>query len=83
MVPAQPIVPGLELPVTVIAKDQPPYKPLAAYITSDGYVLVRWRLSLRERLRLLCTGNLYHWINTNYKPLQPVYLSTKYPVHAK
>jgi hypothetical protein len=34
--PQLPVVPGMELPFWLIAKDQPEYKTLPAYIYDDG-----------------------------------------------
>jgi hypothetical protein len=49
----------LELPETVFAKNQPEYLPLPAVVTRDGCVTSRWRLTWRERLRVLWTGDLW------------------------
>lgn len=44
--------------VVVYAKDQPEYLPLPAF--SDSKVTIScWRLSIRERLRLLFTGRIW------------------------
>lgn len=58
----------------VYAKDQKPYLPLPVYEDDiqGGRVFHCWRLSWRERFKLLLTGKL--WINVlNFgKPLQPI-----------
>ena len=40
----------------VYAKDQPEYLPLPVHKTEDGMVVSCWRLTWRERLRVLLTG---------------------------
>jgi hypothetical protein len=70
-----------------IAKDQPQYLTLPAYKpTNDmqGYTLVCWQLSFRERIALLFYGKLWHSILTFNKPLQPILLEvTKPAIHFK
>lgn len=80
MKPVTPVVPGYNLPVTTYAKDQPEYIPLPVFLDSDGTVTSRWRMSLRERLRVLVSGDIYLMVMTFHKPLQPVMLTTKRPV---
>jgi len=72
-----PIVPGLDLPVTDFAKGQEQYTTLPAWKSGDefGTVLSRWRLTWWERLKLLCTGDLYVWLLTFDMPLQPIAFS--------
>ena len=79
MLPVQPIVIGEDLPVTVIARDQPEYIPLPAFIDSNGVVLTRWKLTWREILKLCYTQSLYLEVLTFRKPLQPVRLSVDPP----
>ena len=57
----------------VIAKDQPQYQPLPAFQHFDksGRVTFCWRLTWRERLKLLFTGTLWHQVLTFEQPLQP------------
>ena len=58
----------------VLAKDQPQYIPLPAYVGDDanGEVITCWELSMRERIKLLFTGKL--WISklTFGQLLQPL-----------
>jgi hypothetical protein len=65
------------------AKDQEPYLPLPALPVDDGTgqgrVVTRWRMSLRERLRVLIHGDVYLWISTFGQKLQPVALVTTPP----
>lgn len=58
----------------VIAKNQPQYRPLPAYQypnDPEGKIVCCWKLSLRDRLKLLFTGKLWHTVMTFNKPLQP------------
>ena len=66
----------------VIAKDQPEYLPLPAHRFKDdpqGRIACCWRMTLRERLRVLWTGRLWHQVLTFGQPLQPQLLSTEKP----
>lgn len=79
MRPVSPIIPGKRLPEVIYAKDQPQYKPLPVFKDTDGTILSRWRLSWRERLRVLFNGDIYLWVTTHNRPLQPVMLQTEKP----
>lgn len=80
MKPVQPIIPGHDLPVTEYAKNQPPYDPLPAWRDEDdGTILTRWRLTWRERLRVLFCGDVYLWVMTFNAPLPPVQLQVEPP----
>lgn len=79
MTPCSPVIPGCDLPETVIAKDQPEYQPLPAYVAEDGMVLTRWRLTWRERLLALLRGDVYLFVLTYRHPLQPVVLQIDRP----
>jgi hypothetical protein len=75
-----PVVPGFEDQEVVYAKDQPEYEPLPALLIDGGEtVITRWRLSWRERLSILFRGDLYLWVYTFRRPLQPVLLQTEKP----
>ena len=65
----------------VIAKDQIDYMPLPSLISNTPYRVVtsRYRLSLKERLRILFHGNLYSQIMTFGNPLQPIKITTEEP----
>lgn len=63
----------------VIAKDQPEYLPLPAYLAADGTVTCRWRLTFRERIRVLWRGEVWHQILTFRQPLQPQSLTVTQP----
>jgi hypothetical protein len=64
---------------TIYAKDQPQYRPLPAYKTTEGEIVCCWKLSLRERLILLFTGKIWHSIMTFNHPLQPQLLEVTKP----
>ena len=58
----------------LLAKDQPQYNTLPA-LRSDqptGRTTTRWKLTWRERLRLLVTGHLYIQVLTFQTPFQPI-----------
>lgn len=63
----------------VFAKDQPEYKPLPAFRNEGGMgeVISCWKLSFRERIRLLFTGRLWLSLAMFGRPLTPSFLSTK------
>lgn len=66
----------------VFAKDQSDYLPLPAHVTDDGYGVATfcWRLTWRERIRLLINGKLWHQVMTCRGPLQPQKILTEKPV---
>lgn len=61
----------------VFAKDQPQYQPLPAlrFDTPEGHVVSCWKLSFRERVKLLITGRMWVSLMTFNKPLTPSFLS--------
>lgn len=63
----------------VFAKDQPEYRQLPAIRLDDGTVITRWRLTWRERLRVLWTGSIWLDILTFNRPLQPLRPSVEHP----
>jgi hypothetical protein len=66
----------------VIAKDQPQYIPMPAYQAQDdvtGLNICCWKLSWRERLKLLVTGKIWHRILTFNQPMQPQLLQVHTP----
>jgi len=76
MLPATPVLDGYR--EVVIAKDQPEYIPLPAVIR-HGIVTSRWKMTWRERIVALLTGNVYLQVMTFNRPLQPVILSVDKP----
>jgi hypothetical protein len=77
MKPQSPAVHGW--PTTNIAEHQDEYNTLPATILSDGTVITRWRLSLKERLTVLFKGDIFLSVWTFRQPLQPVLLDVKAP----
>jgi len=77
-----PVVEGLEKYETVIAKDQPQYRPLRAIIQgradpvlkSTGAILTRWTLTPEQREAILQGADVYLEILTFGQPLQPLLL---------
>lgn len=80
MKPVSPVIPGV--PEVKIAEQQPEYETLPAIVTNDGYVISRWRLTLRERLIVLFEGNVYLSCLTFGRPVQPVDLQVTPPLLA-
>ena len=68
---------------STIAEKQPPYSPLPALRFSDvnGTTVVCWKLTWKERLRVLFSGRVWHTILTFNNPLQPIFLSTDADEH--
>lgn len=66
----------------IIAEHQQEYAPLPAFQFAHdptGRVTCCWKLSFRERLKLLFTGKLWHTILTFHQPMQPQILELKKP----
>ena len=83
MTPTEHVIPGFELPadeLIVYAKDQPQYHPLPMWKGPDGLRVSRWKLSWRERLKILTGGSLWLTILTFGNPLQPVKLEVDCPI---
>ena len=61
----------------VYAKDQPEYQSLPALKldTKEGEVISCWRLSFRERFKVLFIGNIWLSLMTFNKPLTPSFIS--------
>jgi hypothetical protein len=79
MKPIIPVCPGFELPVTVYAKD-PQYLQLPCYKDEDGTVMTRWKLTFKERIKILLYGNLWLTVLTFNKSLQPINLTVDCPI---
>jgi len=65
---------------TVIAKNQPEYRPIPAHVSSYFVVTFCWKLSFRERLAVLFNGELWHQVRTFDRPLQPQKLTVEKPI---
>lgn len=81
------IVPGFNLPDRELiryAEHQSEYFTLWAWRAPpdqpDGLRVSRWKLSWRERLRVLFGGSIWLSILTFNNPLQPVKLEAKCPI---
>lgn len=66
---------------TIIAKDQPEYVPMPAYQFHDpqGRIACCWKLSWKERFKLLWTGKIWHQVMTFNLALQPQLLTVAKP----
>ena len=77
MQPASPVLPGHNCEETVYAKDQPEYTPLPAVHLHDDperTIITRWHLSDEERKRIAEGQDVYLWVLTFGRALQPVKL---------
>jgi len=63
----------------IIAKDQPQYNPMPAYIDDEGKVLCCWKLTFIDRLKILFSGKIWHLIMTFKTPIQPQKLMIESP----
>ena len=79
LLPIAPEIPFLES--VVYAKDQPEYIPLPASRTPDGEVVTCWKLSWKDRLRILLGLNFYVTLLTFNIPLTPLRVSIGKPVY--
>lgn len=61
----------------VFAENQEEYEPLPAFKNNsvEGEVITCWNLTLRERFKLLFTGELWLMLLTFNQPLTPTYLT--------
>ena len=61
----------------IFAKDQPEYQPLPALRlnTPEGEVISCWRMSIKERIKVLFTGHIWLSLMSFNKPLTPSYMS--------
>jgi len=59
------------------AKDQPEYNTLPAFRDESGVVVTFWKLTLRERLRVLFKGGVWLSLMTFNKPLTPTFMTTE------
>ena len=71
----------------VFAENQPEYTPLPSLKLpgSEGCVVSCWKLSFRERIKILFTGRVWLSLMSFNKPLTPSYMSVNrkdvYSVH--
>ena len=66
----------------LIAEHQDEYQTLPAYIGEDQTISC-WKLSLRERLKVLFTGKMWLLQLSFGGPLQPQLPQVEYPFRAK
>lgn len=61
----------------VFAKDQPEYLPLPALklYNPQGEVITCWKMSFKDRIKVLFTGKVWLSLMTFNKPLTPSYMS--------
>jgi hypothetical protein len=63
----------------IYAENQPEYQPLPALKLDDGRLICCWKLSWKDRLRVLLFGEVWHQVLTFNMPLQPQLLSIEKP----
>lgn len=67
----------------VFAEHQPQYIPLPCHVDpkdTHGRLTCCWRLSWKERFKLLFSGMIWHQVLTFHEPLQPQLLLLDKPV---
>lgn len=64
----------------VYAENQKEYTPLPVCVKANGIVVACWKLSLKERLKVLFSGVIWHEMMPFGGPLQPQRLAVKKPV---
>ena len=79
MRPVSPVIPSVDFPEVVYAKDQPQYIPLPVVKEADGRVTTRWKLTWKERLKVFLAGNVYLQVCTFNHPLQPLRMTAEPP----
>lgn len=67
----------------VFAENQPQYKPLPAFISPDGIVLTCWKMTVKERLKLLFSGRFYLQVMTFNQGLPPMLPTLENPLVLK
>jgi len=61
------------------AENQPEYNPLPAHKDMFGRVTSCWKLTFRERIKILFTGKIWLILLSFNKPLTPSLLKVDYP----
>jgi hypothetical protein len=76
MRPVSPVLPGYDVAEVVFAKDQPEYMQLPAVRVEspEAPVLTRWELSDEDRKKIAAGADIYLWVTTFGRALQPVAL---------
>lgn len=62
------------------AENQPEYLPLPVFKATDGTVVSCWKLSWRERIKILFTGKMWSFVLTFNQPLQPQLMQIEKPL---
>jgi len=57
------------------AENQPEYKNLPCHRTREGVITTCWKLSFKERIKVLFTGTLFLQVMTFNDPLQPLLMN--------
>jgi len=60
------------------AKDQPEYSPLPMF-RNESEVISCWKMTLRERLKVLFTGNVWLHLQMGDRAITPSLLQVDYP----
>lgn len=55
----------------IFAKEQSQYRQLLCNHTADGLITCCWRFSIKDRLKILFSGIIWHQVLTFNNPLQP------------
>jgi len=63
----------------IFAEHQQPYLPLPVHKTDDGMVVSCWKLTWKERLKIIFTGKIWCALLTFNSPLQPQKLQIESP----
>ena len=65
----------------IIAEHQDEYLNLPAHLKGDpeGTVTSCWKLTIRERIKIIFTGRVWHSLMTFNSPLQPQKISVDKP----
>lgn len=79
MKPVSPVIPGRNLPEIIIAEHQDEYGNLPALHVENGIIVTRWHLSFWERLKMLVSGDVYLWVWTFGRPIQPMTMEVEKP----
>lgn len=76
------VVPGFDLEIVEYAKNQPEYLTLPCIREDgpEGLITIRWKLSWRERWKILLNGCLWQQVMTFNGPLQPIKLTHYCPL---
>lgn len=82
MTPTREIIPNIDFSPVMVAKDQPEYQtlPTAFVKGAEGMRVTRWKLTWRERIRVLFSGSLWLSLLTFNGPLQPSMIYTECPI---